>query len=150
MAAKRPGGVTLGIIDFILQNMADKKEIRIDKFLWSVRIFKTRSIASDECRKGRIIINDVQVKPSRIVIKNEIITVKKPPVNYSFRVIEPIENRVGAKLVEQFIEDLTPAEEKLKLELGQSGGIVYRDKGTGRPTKKERRQIDRIKDNFQD
>ncbi|HZY25892.1 MAG TPA: S4 domain-containing protein [Bacteroidales bacterium] len=130
--------------------MADKKEIRIDKFLWSVRIFKTRSIASDECRKGRIIINDVQVKPSRIVIKNEIITVKKPPVNYSFRVIEPIENRVGAKLVEQFIEDLTPAEEKLKLELGQSGGIVYRDKGTGRPTKKERRQIDRIKDNFQD
>ena len=150
MAAKRPGGVTLGIIDFILQNMADKKNIRIDKFLWSVRIFKTRSIASDECRKGRIIIYDVQVKPSRIVLKNEIITVKKPPVNYSFRVIEPIENRVGAKLVEQFIEDLTPAEEKLKLELGQSGGIVYRDKGTGRPTKKERRQIDRIKDNFQD
>jgi len=130
--------------------MAEKKEIRIDKFLWSVRIYKTRSIASDECRKGRIIINDVQVKPSRIVIKNEIITVKKPPVNYSFRVIEPIENRVGAKLVEQFIEDLTPEEEKLKLELGQSGGIVYRDKGTGRPTKKERRQIDRIKDNFQD
>jgi len=150
MAAKRPGGVTLGIIDFILQNMADKKNIRIDKFLWSVRIFKTRSIASDECRKGRIIIYDVQVKPSRIVLKNEIITVKKPPVNYSFRVIEPIENRVGAKLVEQFIEDLTPAGEKLKLELGQSGGIVYRDKGTGRPTKKERRQIDRIKDNFQD
>jgi len=140
----------LGIIDFILQNMADKKNIRIDKFLWSVRIFKTRSIASDECRKGRIIIYDVQVKPSRIVLKNEIITVKKPPVNYSFRVIEPIENRVGAKLVEQFIEDLTPAGEKLKLELGQSGGIVYRDKGTGRPTKKERRQIDRIKDNFQD
>jgi len=130
--------------------MAEKKEIRIDKFLWSVRIYKTRSIASDECRKGRIIINDVQIKPSRIVIKNEIITVKKPPVNYSFRVIEPIENRVGAKLVEQFIEDLTPEEEKLKLELGQSGGIVYRDKGTGRPTKKERRQIDRIKDNFQD
>ena len=138
------------LIDFILQNMAEKKEIRIDKFLWSVRIYKTRSIASDECRKGRIIINDVQIKPSRIVIKNEIITVKKPPVNYSFRVIEPIENRVGAKLVEQFIEDLTPEEEKLKLELGQSGGIVYRDKGTGRPTKKERRQIDRIKDNFQD
>ena len=130
--------------------MADKKEIRIDKFLWSVRIYKTRSIASDECRKGRIIINDIQVKPSRIVLKNEIITVKKPPVNYSFRVIEPIENRVGAKLVEQFIEDLTPEKEKLKLELGQSEGIVYRDKGTGRPTKKERRQIDRIKDNFQD
>ena len=130
--------------------MADKKEIRIDKFLWSVRIYKTRSIASDECRKGRIVINDIQIKPSRIVLKNEIITVKKPPVNHSYRVIEPIENRVGAKLVAQFIEDLTPEEEKLKLEIAHSGGIVYRDKGTGRPTKKERRQIDRIKDNFQD
>ena len=128
--------------------MAGKKEIRIDKFLWSVRIYKTRSIASDECRKGRIVINDIQVKPSRIVLKNEIITVKKPPVNYSYRVIEPIENRVGAKLVAQFIEDLTPGEEKLKLELGQTGGVIYRDKGTGRPTKKERRQIDRINDNI--
>ena len=130
--------------------MPDKKEIRIDKFLWSVRLYKTRSIASDECRKGRIVIKDIPIKPSRIVLKDEIITVKKPPVNYSYRVIEPIENRVGAKLVSQFIEDLTPEEEKLKLEIGQSGGMVYRDKGTGRPTKKERRLIDRIKDNIQD
>ncbi len=130
--------------------MPDKKEIRIDKFLWSVRLYKTRSIASDECRKGRIVIKDIPIKPSRIVLKDEIITVKKPPVNYSYRVIEPIENRVGAKLVAQFIEDLTPEEEKLKLEIGQSGGMVYRDKGTGRPTKKERRLIDRIKDNIQD
>ena len=129
--------------------MSEKKEIRIDKFLWSVRIYKTRSIASDECRKGRIVINDIQVKPSRIILKNEIITLKKPPVNYSYRVIEPIENRVGAKLVAQFIEDLTPGEEKLKLELG-TGGMIYRDKGTGRPTKKERRQIDRINDNIQE
>jgi ribosome-associated heat shock protein Hsp15 len=130
--------------------MADNKNIRIDKFLWSVRIYKTRSIASDECRKGRIFINNIEAKPSRIVIKNEIITVKKPPVNYSYRVIEPIENRVGAKLVAQFIEDLTSEEEKLKLEIGQSGGMVYRDKGTGRPTKKERRLIDRIKDDLHD
>ena len=130
--------------------MADNKNIRIDKFLWSVRIYKTRSIASDECRKGRIIINDIQVKPSRSVLKNEIITVKKPPVIYSYRVIEPIENRVSAKLVEQFVEDLTPEEEKDKLNISQSIGIVYRDKGTGRPTKKERRQIDRIKDDLND
>lgn len=130
--------------------MADNKNIRIDKFLWSVRIYKTRSIASDECRKGRIFINNIQAKPSRIVIENEIITVKKPPVNYSYRVIEPIENRVGAKLVTQFIKDLTSEEEKLKLEIGQSGGMVYRDKGTGRPTKKERRLIDRIKDDLHD
>jgi ribosome-associated heat shock protein Hsp15 len=127
-----------------LPDMNDYKTIRIDKFLWSVRIYKTRSIASDECRKGRIIINDIQVKPSRSVLKNEIITVKKPPVIFSYRVIEPIENRVAAKLVEQFIEDLTPKEEKAKLDIKQAVGIVYRDKGTGRPTKKERRDIDRI------
>lgn len=125
--------------------MSDIKEIRIDKFLWSVRLYKTRSIASDECRKGRILINNIQVKPSRSVLQDEIITVKKPPVNYSYRVIEPIENRVGAKLVSNFIEDLTPDGEKAKLDV-QAGGIIYRDKGTGRPTKKERRLIDRIRD----
>jgi len=126
--------------------MADKKEIRIDKFLWSVRLYKTRSIASDECRKGRIYINDIQVKPSRSVLKNEIIIVKKPPVIYSYRVIEPIDNRVSAKLVANFIDDLTPEEEKAKLDIRDSIGIIHRMRGTGRPTKKERRQIDRIKD----
>jgi len=130
--------------------MADNKPIRVDKFLWSVRIYKTRSIASDECRKGRIIINNIQVKPSRTVLKDEIITIKKPPVIYSYRIIEPIENRVSAKLVEQFIEDITTDEEKAKLDIRQVGGIVYRDKGTGRPTKKERRLIDKIKDDIQD
>jgi ribosome-associated heat shock protein Hsp15 len=124
--------------------------VRIDKFLWSVRLYKTRSMASDECRKGRIIINNIQAKPSRIVVKDEIITVRKPPVNFTYKVIEPIENRVSAKLVSQFIEDLTPDDEKAKLDMGLSGGIIYRDKGTGRPTKKERRLIDRIKDDFHD
>ena len=126
--------------------MPEIKNIRIDKFLWSVRIYKTRSIASDECRKGRIIIGEVQVKPSRVVLANEIITVKKPPVVYSYRVIEPIENRVSAKLAANFIEDLTPDEEKAKLNIRDSIGIIYREKGTGRPTKKERRQIDSIRD----
>jgi len=130
--------------------MADNKPIRIDKFLWSVRIYKTRSIASEECRKGRIIINDVQVKPSRIILKNEIITVKKPPVIFSYRVIEPIEKRVSAKLVELFVQDLTTEMEKAKLDIRQAGGIVYRDKGSGRPTKKERRLIDKLKDDFND
>jgi len=130
--------------------MPDNKTIRIDKFLWAVRIYKTRSIASDECRKGRIVINNIQVKPSRTVLKNEIISVKKPPVIYSYRVIEPIENRVSAKLVEQYIEDLTNEEEKAKLDIRQSVGIIYRDKGTGRPTKKERRLIDKIKDDIHD
>ena len=128
--------------------MADNKPIRIDKFLWSVRIYKTRSIAADACKKGKIIMNNIQVKPSRIIIKNEIIIVKKPPVIFTYRVIEPIENRVSAKLVEQFVEDLTTKEEKAKLDIRQAGGIGYRDKGTGRPTKKERRLIDKLKENF--
>lgn len=130
--------------------MADNKPVRIDKFLWSVRLYKTRSIASDECRKGRIIINNIQVKPSRIITKNEIIIVKKPPVIYTYKVIEPVENRVSAKLAELFVEDLTTGEEKAKLDIRQPGGTVYRDKGSGRPTKKERRVIDKLKEDFND
>jgi ribosome-associated heat shock protein Hsp15 len=130
--------------------MGDSKPIRIDKFLWSVRLYKTRSIASGECRKGRILINNIQVKPSRIVLKNEIIVVKKLPAVFTYRIIDPIENRVSAKLVNQFVEDLTTAEEKTKLDVKLAGGIVYRDKGTGRPTKKERRLIDKLKEDSND
>ncbi len=128
--------------------MTDTKGVRIDKYLWSIRLYKTRSLASEACRKGKIIINSIQVKPSRIVVKNEIITVKKPPVTYTYRIIEPIENRVGAKLIEQFVADLTPEEEKNKLDLKQSVLTVFRDKGTGRPTKKERRLIDRFNEDL--
>jgi len=128
--------------------MDENKPVRIDKFLWSVRIFKTRSIASDECRKGRIIINNVQVKPSRIILKDEVIYVKKPPVIFTYKVIFPIENRVSAKLVNQFVEDITAPEEKAKLEVKQTTSVGYRDKGTGRPTKKERRLIDKLNDDF--
>lgn len=120
--------------------------VRIDKFLWSVRLYKTRSLASDECRKGRIIINNIQVKPSRIVEGNEIITIRKPPVTYTYRVIKPIENRVSAKLVSSFIEDLTPEQEKIKLEISHSAFPGFRQKGLGRPTKKERRNLDRFVD----
>jgi ribosome-associated heat shock protein Hsp15 len=130
--------------------MADKKPIRIDKFLWSVRIYKTRSIASDACRKGRIIINNIQVKPSRIILRNEIIIVKKLSVIFMYRVIEPIENRLSAKLVELFVEDLTTKEEKAKLDIRQMVGIGNRDKGSGRPTKKERRLIDKLKEDSND
>jgi len=124
--------------------MTDNKPVRIDKFLWAVRLYKTRSIASDECRKGRIFIRDIQVKPSRTILKDEIITVKKPPVSYTFRVLEPIENRVSAKIAGQFIEDLTPEEEKAKLDISNAVGTGRRQPGTGRPTKKERRLIDRF------
>lgn len=126
--------------------MAEKKPVRIDKYLWSVRIFKTRSIASEECRKGRILINNTQVKPSRIILKDEIIVVKKPPVIFTYRIKEPIDNRVSAKLVELYAEDLTSAEEKAKKDIRQSGATVYREKGSGRPTKRERRLIDKLND----
>jgi ribosome-associated heat shock protein Hsp15 len=125
--------------------MPDNKPVRIDKFLWAVRLYKTRTIASDECRKGRIIIKEVQVKPSRIITKDEIIIVKKPPVSFTFRVLEPIENRVSAKIAGRFIEDLTPEEEKAKQVISRSGGTAQRDRGTGRPTKKERRLIDKFR-----
>ena len=130
--------------------MPETKSIRIDKFLWAVRIYKTRSLAADECRKGRIIINDIPVKPSRIVLKNETIIVKKLPVIYTYRIIEPVENRIGAKLVESYIEDLTPNEEKAKLEMRLSGTNGHRQRGTGRPTKKERRNLDRLTMDFND
>jgi ribosome-associated heat shock protein Hsp15 len=124
----------------------ETSSVRIDKFLWSVRLYKTRSLASDECRKGRITINNIQVKPSRIVEGNEIITIKKPPVTYTYRVIQPIENRVSAKLVSNFIEDLTPEQEKIKLEISHSAFPGFRLRGLGRPTKKERRNLDRFID----
>jgi ribosome-associated heat shock protein Hsp15 len=130
--------------------MPDNKPVRIDKYLWAVRLYKTRSIASDECRKGRIVIRDIQVKPSRIIIKDEIITVKKPPVSYTFRVIEPIENRVSAKIAGQFIEDLTPEAERTKLDISNSLGTGRRQRGTGRPTKKERRLIDKFQQDAKD
>ena len=123
-------------------------KIRIDKYLWAVRIYKTRSIAADECRKGRIIINEISVKPSRTVEPGEIITVKKPPVLYKYKIINVIENRVSAKLVSQFIDDITPDEEKLKLSLKEV--TFHRDKGAGRPTKKERRIIDRFRNESND
>lgn len=124
--------------------MAESKPVRIDKFLWSVRIYKTRSIASDACSKGKIIINDIKVKPSRLIVKNEIIHISKPPVVYTYRVIEPADKRVSAKLVEKYVDDMTTDEEKAKLDIRQSVGIVYREKGSGRPTKKERRTIDKL------
>ena len=83
-------------------------DIRIDKFLWAVRLYKTRSLAAEACKKGKIIINNVQVKSSRVVTKNETIIVKKLPVIYSYRIKDITENRIAAKLVADFIEDLTP------------------------------------------
>ncbi len=130
--------------------MTDSKPVRIDKYLWAVRIFKTRSIAADACRMGRILINNNQVKPSRSVVRDEIVTIRKPPVIYTFKVKVVIDNRTSAKLVNDYIEDLTPENEKIKLEIHRSGVTGHRKKGTGRPTKKERRIIDTWQDGFND
>jgi ribosome-associated heat shock protein Hsp15 len=131
---------------------ADQKKImtsmekhRVDKFLWAVRIFKTRSIASEACRKGRIIIDGLQVKPSRVVKAGDMILVRKPPVVFTYRVLDLTENRVSAQRVPGFIEDMTSAEEIHKLNIKDP--VFYsREKGTGRPTKKERRTLDRMLD----
>lgn len=128
--------------------MTDIKPVRIDKFLWAVRLFKTRSLATDACKMGRILVNDNPVKPSGTIEGKEILTVKKPPVIYTYRVIEPVENRISAKLVMNYLEDLTPDNEKIKLEIRVSGRTGFREKGLGRPTKKERRSIDRWKNGF--
>lgn len=120
------------------------KEIgnRIDKWLWSVRVFKTRSVATEFCRKGRVTINDVPVKPSKEIHPNDIVHVRKPPVNFVFRVKGIPKSRLGAKLVPEYLENLTPPDELQKLDPSYQAFSIYRERGTGRPTKKERRSLD--------
>ncbi|MDP4189556.1 MAG: RNA-binding S4 domain-containing protein [Bacteroidota bacterium] len=121
-------------------------DIRIDKWLWAVRIFKTRSIATEECKKNRVLVNNVIAKPAHIIKLNDIIMVRKPPVIYTFRVKGLLENRVSAKLVPDFLENLTPDEELKKLEPVKNGFFYARDRGTGRPTKKDRRDMEEFLD----
>ena len=121
---------------------------RIDKFLWSVRIFKTRSLATEACNKGRIIIEGIQVKPSRVVKVGDVILVRKLPVIYTYQVISFPDSRVSAQRVPGFITDMTSSEEISKLKVRDT--IFYtREKGSGRPTKKERRTLDRVLDEQQ-
>ena len=117
-------------------------EARLDKWLWAVRIFNTRSIAADACKKGRISFNGVQVKASHAVKVNDVVQVRKPPITYSFKVLQAIEKRVGAKLVPQMMENVTTPDQLELLEMSKISGFVDRAKGTGRPTKKDRRELD--------
>ncbi|MDA3820431.1 MAG: S4 domain-containing protein [Candidatus Delongbacteria bacterium] len=119
------------------------KETRIDKFLWCVRLFKTRSKATTACKKKHILVNDQDVKPSSKISTGDKIEIKRPPIIRSFYVIEILNSRVGAKLVEDYIKETTPEEEFKKLKKARETGII-RTKGKGRPTKKERRQLDKI------
>jgi len=116
--------------------------MRIDKYLWCIRLFKTRSIATDACKKGHIKIEGTNLKPSKEIFGNEKITIRKNQINYKIKVIDIPPNRVGAKLVDLYRKDLTPKEEFEKTELLKYSKDYYRKKGTGRPTKKDRRDID--------
>ena len=117
-------------------------EARIDKWMWAARIFKTRTIAAEACKKGRISINGSQVKPARMVKPGDVVQVRKPPVTYSFKVLQAIEKRVGAKLVPEIMENVTTPDQYELLEMSKISGLVDRARGTGRPTKKERRDLD--------
>lgn len=117
-------------------------EARIDKWLWAARIFKTRSIAADACKNGRVTKNGVNIKPSHIVKVGETISVRKSPITYSFKILDAIEQRVGAKLIPGVYENVTPKEQYDLLEMSRISGFVDRARGTGRPTKKERRSLD--------
>lgn len=117
-------------------------EARLDKWLWAVRIFKTRSIAADACKNGRVTMGGVKQKASKMVREGDVVEVRKPPVTYSFKILKAIQNRVGAKLVPEVLENVTPREQLELLEMSRISGFVGRARGTGRPTKKERRDLD--------
>lgn len=119
---------------------------RVDKWLWAARIYKTRSVAADAIKNGRVTIEGANVKPSRTVKEGDIVSVKKPPITYSFKILACIEQRVGAKLLPQVFENVTDPKQYELLEMSRISGFIDRQRGTGRPTKKERRAIDNFID----
>ena len=121
-------------------------EARIDKWLWAARIFKTRSIAAAACKKGQVSMGGAQLKASRMIKAGDVVSVRKPPITYSFRVLQPIERRVGAKLIPEILENVTTPDQYELLEMSKISGFVGRAKGTGRPTKKDRRSLDDFRD----
>ena len=122
-------------------------EERVDKWLWAMRVFKTRTIATEACKKGRVTIAGVAVKPSRAIKPGDEIAVKKPPITYTFRVKALSANRLGAKLVPEYLENITPPDQYEILEMAK----IDRRKGLGRPTKRDSRQINQfVEDAFSD
>lgn len=128
----------------------DSESIRMDKYLWAVRVFKTRTQATEACDKGRVSIGDIVVKPSRHVKAGDIITVRKPPVVHTYKVLGLLNNRLSAEKVKEFVLELTSQDELEKYQNMRAGAFVIRDRGAGRPTKKERRQIDKLTDQEED
>lgn len=126
----------------------EKNEVRLDKWLWAVRLFKTRTIAIEACKKGRVSIKGMPVKASRMIKIGDIIEVRKPPVTYSFEVLQLSERRMGAKLVPDFMKNVTDPSQLEILELTRLSGYEGRARGTGRPTKKERRDLEQFTDEY--
>ena len=120
------------------------EEVRIDKYLWSIRVYKTRSEATDACKGGKIRLNGGDVKPSKTVKVGDVLVARKGPVTYTYRILQLIDKRQGAKLVPNYAENLTPQEELDKLRAPVETFFLKRDRGTGRPTKKDRRQMDSL------
>ncbi|MCK9343816.1 MAG: RNA-binding S4 domain-containing protein [Massilibacteroides sp.] len=120
------------------------EEVRIDKWLWAVRIFKTRSIAADACKKGRVTINKVTIKPSKMIKEGQVINVKKPPIIFSFKVLRLAKSRMSAKLVPDFMKNVTTADQYELMKMNKISGFVDRQRGLGRPTKKDRRELDQF------
>ena len=125
-------------------------EVRIDKWLWAARIFKTRSIAAEACKKGRICIAGSRLKASRTVKAGDVIEVRKPPVTWSFKVLQAIDHRIGAKLVSDVMANVTTPDQLEILEISKLSGFVDRSRGLGRPTKKDKRELDSFKENDDD
>lgn len=120
-------------------------EERVDKYLWAMRVFKTRSIATDACKKSRVSVNGAVVKPSRTVKVGDTIDVRKPPITYTFRIKALTGNRLGAKLVPDYVENITPQSQYELLEMTRISGFVDRRKGLGRPTKRDAREMTRFR-----
>ena len=129
-------------MNFRTLNWTDMADARLDKYLWAIRAFKTRTDATDACKGGKVKIGGVNAKPSKEVKPGDILQVRKGTVTYTYKVLQPLERRVGAKLVPEFAENLTPASELEKLRTPVETFFVTRDRGAGRPTKKDRREIE--------
>jgi len=128
--------------------MAEKHNTRIDKWLWAVRIFKTRAIATEACSGGKVKIDGTTVKASRKIQAGDVIQVRKGVIKFMYKVLKIVEKRMGAKLIIDYVEDLTPDDEIAKLESPHKQPLQTREKGQGRPTKKERRKIDQLREKF--
>lgn len=120
------------------------EDVRIDKWLWAVRIFKSRSDAAEACRLNRVLVNGSYCKPSRELREGDTVAVRKLPITYTFVVKGLVSNRQPAKNVALYAENITPQEELDKLNVPRETIFISRDRGTGRPTKKERREIDAL------